>query len=84
MSADEQADMWKKDAEEFFKLEEERKQREKELSLMHVEILKNQMREKQVKKKKANMNNNEARMNKELLKKIHKGASEGSSEAGIQ
>jgi hypothetical protein len=71
--------MWKKDADEFFKLEEERKQREKELNLMHVEILKSQMQEKDAKKRR-NMNNHEARINKDLLKKIHKGGSEGGSQ----
>ena len=78
-SQDEQADMWKKDADEFFKLEEERKQREKELNLMHVEILKSQMQEKDSKNKKQ-MNNNEAKLNKGLLKRIHKGGSEGGSQ----
>ena len=76
---DEQADMWKKDADEFFKLEDERKHREKELNLMHVEILKSQMQEKDAKKKK-NMNNHEARINKNLLKQIHKAGSEGGSQ----
>jgi hypothetical protein len=77
---DEQADMWKKDADEFFKLEEERKQREKELNLMHVEILKSQMQEKEAKKKK-HMSNNEARINKGLLKKIRNNGSETGSQA---
>ena len=76
---DEQAYMWKKDAEEFFKLEEDRKQREKELNLMHVEILKSQMQEKDSKKKKQ-MSNNEARINKGLLKKIQRGGSEDGSQ----
>ena len=71
--------MWKKDAEEFFKLEEDRKQREKELNLMHVEILKSQMQEKDSKKKKQ-MSNNEARINKGLLKKIQRGGSEDGSQ----
>ena len=71
--------MWKKDAEEFYKLEDERKQREKELNLMHVEILKSQMQEKDVKKKKKQMNNDEIKMNKGLLKKIHQDKSETQS-----
>jgi len=43
---EEQADMWKRDAEDFFKMEDERKRREKEINLMHVEMLKQQMNEK--------------------------------------
>jgi hypothetical protein len=70
-SQDEQADMWKKDAEEFYRLEEERKVREKQLNLMHVEILKSQMNEKETKKKKIKMNPIEVQLNKNLLKKIH-------------
>lgn len=79
-SQDEQADMWKKDADEFYKLEEERKQREKELNLMHVEVLKGQMQEKESKKRKGNMHSNEVKMNKDLLKKIHRGDSETGSQ----
>ncbi|OMJ73298.1 hypothetical protein SteCoe_28050 [Stentor coeruleus] len=77
----EQADMWKKDADEFYKLEEERKAREKQLNMMHVEILKSQMDEKSLKKRKLNMNNNEIKLNKNLLKKIHQDKSESQSRA---
>ena len=80
-SQDEQADMWKKDAEEFYKMEEERKVREKQLNLVHVEILKSQMQEKDSKKKKVQMDPVEARLNKELLKKIHMEKSETQSKA---
>lgn len=76
---DEQADMWKKDADEFYKLEDERKMREKQLNMMHVEILRSQMDEKNVKKKKLIMNKEEIKMNKNLLKKIYQDKSESQS-----
>ncbi|OMJ85367.1 hypothetical protein SteCoe_13340 [Stentor coeruleus] len=76
---DEQADMWKKDADEFYKLEDERKMREKQLNMMHVEILRSQMDEKNMKKKKVIMNKDEIKMNKNLLKKIYQDKSEGQS-----
>ena len=67
---DEQAHMWKKDAEEFYQMEDDRKNREKQLNMMHVEILKSQMNEKEGKKAKVSMDPIEARLNKDLLKKI--------------
>lgn len=80
-SQDEQADMWKKDADEFYKLEEDRKIREKQLNMMHVEILRSQMDEKSQKKKKLAMNHHEVKMNKHLLKKIRQDKSESQSVA---
>mmetsp|Transcript_6278 Transcript_6278/g.6163 ORF Transcript_6278/g.6163 Transcript_6278/m.6163 type:complete len:503 (-) Transcript_6278:33-1541(-) len=70
MNHEEQADMWKKDSEDFFRLEDDRKRREKEINKVHAEMLKQQMAEKDSKKARAKMNMEEVRMNRDLLKQI--------------
>ena len=73
----EQADMWKQDSDEFFRIEEEKKRRQKEYNLAQAEALKQQIQEKATKKRKVRMDPTELALNKQLLKEIRKGKEEG-------
>jgi hypothetical protein len=68
-SYNEQAVMWKQDSEDIFKIEEERKMREKEINLAHAEMLKMQMEQKH--KKKGKMTSTEAKLNKQLIREVN-------------
>ena len=66
----EQAAMWKKDSEEYFNMEDERRNREKQVNLAHAEMLQQQMDEKERRKLKGHMNRHEAKLNRQLLREV--------------
>lgn len=65
-----QAEMWKRDSEDFYSMEGHKKARDKQLNLLHAQALQLQIREKQNKQQKRTMNTQELSLNKELLKKV--------------
>lgn len=66
---DEQADLWKKDYSNYQNHEDNLNGKVKQLNMENAEFLKNQMIEKNAKKKKK-MTHSEYLMNKELLEKM--------------
>lgn len=72
-SHNEQAEMWRQDAEDFFRMENQKKTREQQINQLYAQTLIMQIEEKQNKKQKKQMNPTEARLNKDLLKRIKAG-----------
>jgi hypothetical protein len=66
----EQAEIWKRDTEEFQHSEEERRQREKTINLANAEALKLQMIERNKKKSRPIMSAAEAALNRQTLKAV--------------